>query len=102
MNDKTRGIILNDKPVSIIPVHPKMWDQVTEERIQYRDALENTKKNMMEMERDLYLKINLLEEQLESIRDRLADFREELKNSPDKVSFDKETLVKFILSLEVK
>ena len=93
---------MSNKPTGIVPVHPKMWEQVTEERIQYRDALEKTKKNMMEMERDLYLKINLLEEQLESIRDRLADFREELKNSPDKVSFDKETLVKFILSLEVK
>jgi|LakMenEpi03Aug12_release.lakeMendotaPanAssembly.Ray.scaffolds.fasta_scaffold203207_6 hypothetical protein len=67
---------------------------------QYKDALEKTKKNMMEMERDLYLKINDLEKQLESIHDRLADFREELKNSPDKVSFDKETLLKFILSLE--
>ena len=69
---------------------------------QYKDALEKTKKNMMEMERDLYLKINELEIQLESIRDRLADFREELKNSSDKVIFDKETLVKFILSLEEK
>ena len=69
---------------------------------QYKEALEKTKKNMMEMERDLYLKINELEIQLESIRDRLADFREELKNSSDKVIFDKETLVKFILSLEEK
>ena len=69
---------------------------------QYKDALEKTKKNMMEMERDLYLKINELETQLESIRDQLADFREELKNSSDKVIFDKETLVKFILSLEEK
>ena len=79
-----------------------LFRSVTEERIQYREALEKTKKNMMEMERDLYLKINELEEQLESIRDRLADFREELKNSSDKVIFDKETLVKFILSLEEK
>ena len=30
---------------------------------QYKDALEKTKKNMMEMERDLYLKINELEKE---------------------------------------
>jgi hypothetical protein len=76
MKDKTRGIILNDKPVSIIPVHPKMWDQVTEERIQYRDALEKTKKNMMEMERDLYLKINELEKQNKEMKELLKTIYE--------------------------
>jgi esterase/lipase len=71
MKDKTSGIILNDKPVSIVPVHPKMWEQVIEERVQYRDALEKTKKNMMEMERDLYLKINDLEKQNEEMKEHI-------------------------------
>jgi len=38
---------------------------------QYKDALEKTKKNMMEMERDLYLKINVLEEQNEEMKERI-------------------------------
>jgi len=69
---------------------------------QYKDALEKTKKNMMEMERDLYLKINDLEKRYESIRDALKEFREDLENAPGKVYYDKETLKKFILSLEEK
>jgi hypothetical protein len=71
-----QGIKMNDKPTSIVPVHPKMWEQVTEERIQYRDALEKTKKNMMEMERDLYLKINDLEKQNEEMKQLLKTIYE--------------------------
>jgi hypothetical protein len=73
---------MKDKPTSIVPVHPKMWEQVTEERVQYRDALEKTKKNMMEMERDLYLKINDLEEQLAKEISEMSD--EEMKENVDK------------------
>lgn len=43
---------------------------------QYKDALEKTKKNMMEMERDLYLKINELEKQNEEMRELLKTIYE--------------------------
>ena len=38
---------------------------------QYKEALEKTKKNMMEMERDLYLKINELEKENEEMKELL-------------------------------
>ena len=43
---------------------------------QYKDALEKTKKNMMEMERDLYLKINELEKQNEEMKELLKTIYE--------------------------
>ncbi len=43
---------------------------------QYKDALEKTKKNMMEMERDLYLKINELEKQNEEMKQLLKVIHE--------------------------
>ena len=47
---------------------------------QYRDALEKTKKNMMEMERDLYLKINELEKENEELKNKNKELEERLKS----------------------
>ena len=43
---------------------------------QYKEALEKTKKNMMEMERDLYLKINELEKENEELKEFLFLLKE--------------------------